>query len=282
MTWERFGYICRKVSAEIGEKESVSSCITRVDKDESCALYGKQLDSRSLPKKILDQIGSFDNKERAVSAVTIYQGLNLSEKFEEPMSFRRVVSYLSYVTFVFYIVVGIYQVKVIPTALKAFENFELSKPSRLVWYLDYFGYIIFLVSILLFLSLVVGYHLRKLFRFDLGVENSFIFKYLVFKSIRTSYLKVLDILLFPISNAGDQMTKNSSELINYLRDVQASNMSVGIEMQELLRIEMRILLEQCEQQMKYISTLVALAVVSAIFFFMACAYSPIFALGEMV
>ncbi len=282
MMWERFGYICRKVSAEIGEDESVSNCVARVDKSKSCELYGKRLGLQSLAKKILEKIISSENKDSAISAINIYKGLNLSEKFEEPMRFKRVVAYLSYVTFVFYIVVGIYQIKVAPTFLNAFEGFELSIPTHLGWYQDYWEYFVLAVSILLISSLVIGHHLRKLFRFDLGVENSFIFKYLVFKSIRTSYVKVLDILLFPIKNADDQRTNNSSELIDYLREVQASNMSVATEMQELLRIEMRFLLERCEQQMKYISILVALIVVSAIFFFLASAYSPIFVLGETI
>ena len=282
MTWERFGYICRKVSAEIGEDESVSSCVSRVDKSKSCELYSKRLGLHSLAKKILDQIISCENKDSAISALNIYKGLSLSEKFEEPMRFKRVVAYLSYVTFVFYIVVGIYQVKVAPTFLNAFEDFELSIPSHLGWYQDYWGYFVLAISILLISSLIIGHHLRKLFRFDRGIENSFVFKYLFFKSIRTSYLKVLDILLFPINNADDQKTNNSSELIGYLREIQTSHMSVEIEMQELLRIEMRFLLERCEQQMKYISILVALVVVSAIFFFLASAYSPIFVLGETI
>lgn len=282
MSWERFGYICRKVSSEISEDESVSSCLSRVDKHKSCELYGKSLGMPSLSKKILDKIISYENKDSAISALNIYKGLNLYEKFEEPMRFKRVVAYLSYVTFIFYIVVGIYQVKVAPTFLDAFDDFQLSIPRHLGWYQDYWGYFVLAVSILLISSLVVGHHLRKLFRFDLGVENNFVFKFLIFKSIRSSYVKVLDILLFPINNADNQKTNSPSEILDYLREVQVSNMSVAVEMQELLRIEMRFLLEKCEQQMKCISILVALVVVSAIFFFLASAYSPIFVLGETI
>jgi hypothetical protein len=53
-------------------------------------------------------------------------------------------------------------------------------------------------------------------------------------------------------------------------------------MQELIEIEMRVLLESCEKQMKYISVAVALIVVAAVFLFLASAYSPIFILGETV
>ena len=279
MSWERFGYICRKVSAGIGDYESISSCIARVDKDESSSLYGPQLGRASFPKKILDQIGSFEDKDTALSILSIYKGLNLSEKFEEPMRFKRVVAYLSYVTFVFYIVVGIYQLKVAPTFLDAFETFEMSIPSNLGWYQDYWGYFVLAVSILLISSLAIGHYLKKLFKFDQGVENSFVFRYLVFKSIRASYLNVIDILRFPITRTDEDNGNARSELVAHLKRIEASNMPVAVEMRELLRIEMRFLLEKSEQQMKFISVLVALVVVSAIFFFLASAYSPIFVLG---
>lgn len=282
MTWERFGYICRKVSAGIGENESISSCISRLDESESCALYGKPLSKLLLPKRILDKIGSFKNKDTALSALNIYKELNLSEKFEEPMRFKRVVAYLSYVTFVFYIVVAIYQLKVAPTFLNAFADLELSIPRHLGWYQDYWLLFVLIVSILLASSLIVGHHMRKIFKFVLGIENSFVFEYMIFGSIRKSYLKVIDILQFPITRTDEQYRSHKSELFKHLREVELSNMSVAVEMQELLRTEMRFLLEKCEQQMKYISILIALVVVAAVFFFLVSAYSPIFVLGETI
>lgn len=282
MTWERFGYICRKVSAGIGEHETVSECVARVEKEQSSALYGKPIGSSSIQRKILEQIGSFENKDKALSALHIYQGLKLSENFEEPMRFKRVVAYLSYVTFIFYIVVGIYQLKVAPTFLGALEDLNLSMPSYLGWYQDYWWYFVLAVTILLISSLLIGHYLRKIFRFVLGIENSVVLKYLAFKGIRQSYIKVIDILQFPIELSSDKNSNTPSKLVEHLQDVQLSNMSVAVEMQELLRIEMRLLLERCEQQMKYISMLVAFVVVWAIFFFLASAYSPIFVLGEVI
>ena len=68
----------------------------------------------------------------------------------------------------------------------------------------------------------------------------------------------------------------------HLQAVKDSNMCVSKEMQELIEIEMQSLLESCEDQMKVVSIAVALVVVSAIFFFLVSAYSPIFILGEAV
>ena len=95
-------------------------------------------------------------------------------------------------------------------------------------------------------------------------------------------MKVIEILQYPIARTNEKNSGATSELIQHLQEIEASNMSVAVEMQELLRVEMRFLLEKCEQQMKYISVLVVLIVVSAIFFFLASAYSPIFVLGETI
>lgn len=282
MTWKRFAYICRKVSAEYNDQESISSYLSRVDNEESSQLYGAPPGKHSLSRKILDQIGSLDNKDDALTALNIYQGLNLAEKFDEPMQFKRVVAYLSYVAFIFYIVVAVYQLMVAPAFLGAFENFNLSAPGYLGWYQDYWGYFVLVVSILLIFSLVIGHYLRKIFRFELGIENSFILKYMVFRSIRKSYLKVIDILQFPVLRAGEANSHSTSTIVEHLKNIEDSNMNVAVEIQELLQIEMRFLLEKCEWQMKCISILVAVVLIFAIFFFLVSAYSPIFVLGETI
>ena len=282
MTWERFGYICRKVNATQSDAESISSSLTRVAKEEPCSLYGNEIHKHSLAKKILEHLSSIEDKNDALLALNIYQGLNLSEKFEEPMRFKRVVAYLSFVSVVFYTMVGIYQLMVAPAFLSTLQDFDLAPPSYLSWYQDYWGYFVLIISILLISSLVIGNHLKKLFRFELGVENSFVLKYMMFSAIRESYLKVIDILLYPVMGKNKSADSVGSKVFKHLQNVESVGMNVAVEMQELLQIEMRFLLEKCELQMKYISILVASVVVSAIFFFLASAYSPIFVLGETI
>ena len=282
MTWERFGYICRRASVDRQEVESTSECLSRIEADKSCELYGNGIPSNSLPRKILSRISSVENNEDAQKVLDIYQGLNLSRHFEEPMRFKRVVAYLSYVTFIFYVVVGIYQLKVAPSFLEAFENFDIQMPSHLTFYQDYWGYFVLIVSIILISGLLIGFTLRKLFNFDLGRENTFTVRFLVFPRIRNSYLKVINILLFPVAGSNEPATGEAKLIVDHLKNIQETNLSVSREMQELIEREMRVLLESCEKQMKYISITVALIIVFAVFLFLVSAYSPIFILGETV
>lgn len=282
MAWEKFGYICRRASVDRQDIESISACLSRIENDNSCGIYGKDIPSNSLPRNILNHIGNIKNESEAQGALDIYKELNLTKQFEEPMRFKRVVAYLSYVTFIFYIVVGIYQLKVAPSFLEAFESFDIQIPSHLTFYQDYWGYFVLIVSILLIAALLTGSQLRKLFNFDLGRENGWVVRFLVLPSIRKSYLRIINILKFPILNNSDSKEGDIMLVASHLKQIKESKMNISREMQELIEIEMRILLENCEKQIKYISIVVALIIVSAVFFFLVSAYSPIFILGETV
>jgi len=282
MTWERFGYICRRASVDCQEAESISECLSKIEIDKACELYGNGIPSNTLPRKILSKISSIENDDEALKALDIYQKLNLSKHFEEPMRFKRVVAYLSYVTFIFYVVVGTYQLKVAPSFLEAFENFDIQIPGYLNFYQDHWGYFVLIVSVILISALLIGSHLRNLFNFDLGRENSLIVRFLVFPSIRKSYLKVIYILQFPIAGNSEPVESEIRLIVNHLKNIKESKLDISREMQELIEIEMRVLLESCESQMKYISIMVALIVVFAVFLFLVSAYSPIFILGEAV
>jgi hypothetical protein len=282
MTWERFGYICRRASVDRKEKESISTCLSRIENDNSCEIYGNDIPSNSLPRKILSGIGRIENEKEAQAALEIYRELNLTKHFEESMRFKRVVAYLSYVTYIFYVVVGVYQINVVPTFLEAFENLDIQIPRYLTFYLDYWGHFVLIVSVLLITALLIGAHLRKLFNFSLGRENSWIVRYLVFPSIRKAYLKVINILQFPIAGNTDFIESEIRLVVNHLNDIKESELNISREIQELIEIEMRILLENSEKQMKYISIMVALIIISAVFLFLVGAYSPIFIIGEIV
>lgn len=282
MTWERFGYICRKASVDCKDQELMSECLSRIDAESACNLYGSRITAGSWPGVILDRIGRIQDKCEAQIAIEIYKNLNLTRHFEEPIRFKRVIAYLSYVSIIFYIVVGIYQIFVAPSFLNAFENLEISTPTHLMLYQDYWWYFVLIVSIFLVAAMLTGFKIRKLFKFEIGVENSLIIKHLVFKNIRQSYLRVIDILQFPILCSMQSESRVASPTTDHLQVIKNSTMSLPVEMQELIEIEMRLLLESCEKQMKLLSAVVAVIAVAAIFFFLVSAYSPIFILGETV
>ncbi|RDH42597.1 hypothetical protein [Zooshikella ganghwensis] len=281
MPWKRFGYICRKASADYKDHEDISVCLKRAENDTACDLYGDNITINSWPRKILDGISTIQEKQNAQWAIEAYSGLNISQQLEFPMKFKRVIAYLICVTLTFYILAGIYQFKVAPSFIEVFDNFKMSIPNRLLFYQECWKYFVFAVSVTLVLALIIGFKMGKLFKFTIGVEDSFIIKYLMFKSIRKSYQRVIEILQFPILCAKSLKQSNDSPIITHLQVVKSLKMCISKEMQELIEHEMQSICENCEKQMKLVSVLVALIAVAAIFFFLISAYSPLFLLGEI-
>ncbi len=282
MAWERFGYICRKVSSTLQEGETVSECITRVEKEPGCNLYGDAIRAGSLPRKILNDIGHLYSNDEAKDVIKIYSELDLSERLEEPMQFKRVTVYLALVVVVFFFVSEIYQLKVAPTFLETFETFDVSIPHHLMFFRDYWNFFMVSVFSMLGLALCVGYILRGLFQFKRGCEKGFVYRYLTFKGIRYAYENIIHTLTFPISNKSSEKGGSTSAINEHLLSIKCSGMNVGTEMKEIIRTDMNTLVDLCEKQMRYISVLIAVVVVAVIFFFLFSAYSPLFMLGETI
>jgi hypothetical protein len=281
MTWERFGYICRKAAGTIKAEEPASECISRIESDENCKLYGDKISQDSLSRIILDKIMAIPNKE-AMAALNTYSQVNMSQYLAEPMQLKRVTIYLAYVTFVFFVASAIYQIKVVPSFLEILETFELSIPSHLIFYRDHWPYFMLFVSATLATSFIIGFTLRDLFKFKAGLENGIILRFLALRGIRESYLRLLEVILYPISPTIGDEAPNASKIRCHLSEIQKTEMDLAVEMQALIKIEVALLLNRCERQMRLISTTVAVIIILAIFFFLSSAYLPIFALGETV
>jgi hypothetical protein len=282
MAWARFSYICRKASAECREGESVSEVLSRIEKEDSCDLYGDGIPANSWPGKLLMQIGSIKDSIESRNVVETYGNLNLTQGLEEPMRLKRVTAYLGLVVLVFYSMASTYRIFVIPQFIQAFEDLGWPIPSHLTVFWDYWWYLLLLISVLLIASLIVAFRLKRIFRFYLKMEGGFVLKYLAIRRIRRSYKNLIEILQFPILSAAKGQEQSDTQITAHLRNVKDSDMNLAAEMQELIDKEQRLLVEGCERQVKSLLVVVALLVVATIYFFLGSAYSPIFMLGEAV
>ncbi len=282
MSWERFGYICRKASVDISPDESVANCLSRIESEESCQLYGGEIEKNNWPGKLLEKIKNIKDQQEATEIIQIYSKISSSNHFEEPLRFKRVTAYLAYVISIFFVTTGIYQLYVAPNFQQMYVDFDIALPPNILFYQQNWSIIAVIITILLISSLLIGFRLKSLFKFKLQVEHGFIMRYLVMKSIKQSYSNVLDILCYPLSESENLREAGNTSIINHLNNIKQSRMNLAEEMRLLIEIEMRTLLLSSEKEMKNISVIIALIVISAIFFFLASAYSPIFILGETI
>jgi hypothetical protein len=282
MSWERFGYICRKASIDCRDDESIAERLKRIENEEVCSLYGGGFSSDGWPRQLFNRIARVKDERNAQRALDIYKGLSIYHHFDEPLRFKRIFGYLSLISVVFFFQVVIYQVFVTPTFMNIYESFGFVKPEHMVFYQNYWEYFIILVSLILMLFLAIGFELKKLVRFDMNVKDSFFVKHFTFRDIRKSMLNLAAILEYPVSISENVMSKPTTDIIKHLDQVDRSKICLVTEMNQLIQIEMKSLSERCEKQMKLLIVVIGLIIVISIFFFLYSAYSPLFIMGETV
>lgn len=279
MTWTRFGYICRRALLDIEKGAPVGDSLARAEAETGSKLYGKQPRSNTLPRALLDSLANLPSRESTVEALHTYNQLSLPGQFDEPLRFKRAIIYLCCVVFVFYSVVSVYQLVVTPRFIELFSVFDVPTPSHVLMFQKYWRFLLGAMSVLLLIALLSVFQIRNLFHFKVRAEQSILAKLLLGPGVRRSYARVADLLRFPVApsgNAGDDAA------ITQLNMAQSSGLNVSVEMRELIRVEMHELLHRCERQLRLMTTIVALVVISSVFLFLSSAYSPIFYTGDLI
>jgi len=281
MIWERFHYICRRCHETIKPGQSVNDCISIIDVEPETDLYGQKYTKNSIANHLLNTVKNLSDQPSAKKFIEFYGKQDYSTQLNEPMHFKKVITYLSYVILIFFILSTVYYSFVVPGFLNILDTFELSIPAYLMFYENYWLYAILLFSILQ-IGLLLGYKLSQLFKYRLDTQNSFIFKYLTHQKIKKSYFNILELIYFPISGSVKNANIRTSVISKHLRNMENSGMDINREIQEIMKRESLNLTRLCDRQMTFISTLISVIVVASIFFFLVSAYSAIFALGEIL
>lgn len=278
MIWQRFAYICRKTYIESQQQESIATRISRIEQEAGSDLYGGAIPPKSWPGKILDHLKNTKNSNDAQSALAIYKDLQFSE-IMEPLRFKRRLAYLALVTAFFYLIFTTYKTKVMPTFFALFEEFEIPLPKGLLFIEQYGDLLMLLISVFIILGLLVAFKMRAMLRWASGVEESWVFKYLMPPAIKRAYNNLIELLLYPLTNITN---RNESLLTAHLKTVEESDMDVATEIQALMEQEQRLLLSRCEWYVNAITAIIALTVIISLYLFLSSAYSPLFMMGDIV
>lgn len=283
MSWQRFSYICRKLSAEPNSQQPVGDAIARVEAGSDAAFYASKIAADGIERALLNDLAKLPSLDQARSVTGVYAKLNVHEFLEEPLQFKRVLAYLGLVTIVFYFTAAIYYLKVAPEFLAVFDEFELVAPTWVHIYQKYWAFFGFLMAGLLGSAFYLSFHIKKFFNFKRGVETSLLSRLFVFPSIRAAYCNILTLLYFPVAEArGGSSSLPNEELSKHLCLIANSDLDLVQEIKILLEIESKQLLQRCEAQLKLFSIILSLTVIFSIWNFIASAYSPIFIMGEVI
>lgn len=277
MSWSRFRYICRKALSECNENESIKACLERIESEPEGSLYGEPVKLSSLAGRLLNGVINIEDEDQARKAVLIYKNLRLDDVQVQMSRFRRVFAYLVVVIAVFYLVLGIYRTKIIPTFLESYEVFEASAPEFILSFLSYSANLSALLIMLLLLVLFVFIVINKLFKFERYIEDGLVFKYLLSAKIKQPYRNLIEIIQFPV-----ELNSSGGVLGSHLGNVYSGKMDLLTEMQELINLEMAKLVAACNLQLKAIATVMGVVITVCVFFLLYSVYMPLFAAGEMV
>lgn len=282
MSWSRFSYICRRTLACDTADSTVKEHLNQVSTDSSCDLYGPAFSDSSLQRKILISISNQKNEQKAHQTLSLYASLNFGQQQDESMRIKRILAYLSYVTFVFYSVLVIYQVKVMPNFMSLFEIYEIPVPGYIQLLNNHWEAMVLAISIALFIAMFLAFKIKKLVQFQSYCKIPVSLRILLLPRIKRSYSNLIELTLFPLQqNMADQQSA-SSLLREHLSTLQGTGVDITKEVQELFDIEMKKLYRHCEFQMKIITAIITMTIITCIFLFLNSAYSPIFSLGEIV
>jgi len=284
MEWEKFHYICRRCSESslLGGGGSIEQKIESIEAEPATKLYGSDTRRDSITKHLLTRLSKHPDNDATQKAFKLYGRLDLSQILAEPLQLRRVLVYLSYVCVIFLIVGSIYQYKVTPTFIATFDTFDTPPPTHLVFYQQYWSYFVLFIFALLGLALKVGYDLKALFHFKESAVASFTFKYFTLPRTRLSYLNIVEAVSYPVKSLAETENAERSLIMKHLINLDSLGMNIEREIEDIVRREGRNLTQSCEQQMRVISTVIAVTVIASIFFFLSSAYAPIFVLGETI
>lgn len=279
MTWTRFGYICRRALLDIESGAPVAYSLACAETEEGSELHGKAPGRDTLPRVLLDSLAGLSRQESAVSALRTYGRLDLACIDGESLTFKRLVVYLCCVVFVFYAVLAIYQLKVIPKLTEALVIFKLQAPEPLIFFQDHWLSQVATMSLLLLMCMLSMYQVKQLFLFKNNAGKGLLAKTLLGPGIRNSYGKVKNILCFPV---GAIDIDTDDVVVAHLARIQSVGTDIPTEVRELVQLEMRELHMRCERQLKIMSAAVALIIILTVFMFLTTVYAPIFLLGGIV
>lgn len=280
MTWTRFSYICRKALLDIENGLPVEESLLRAESETGSELYGKRPADGSLPRTLLDRLGASSNHEEMINALRIYGRLGVADQLEEPLQFKRIVIYLSFVVFVFYGVGAVYSLHVIPAFIQVLSEFDgVRLPSRLVYFQEYWLFQTGVMSVLLLTCMLSALQVRRLFRFKSDAVSKPLGRLLLGPGVKRAYDRVQSVLRFPVEPVDGS---SGNAVIAQLGRARSAGMDMAVEVPELLHFEMRELLRRCERQLKIMSTAVALTVLLSIALFLVSAYAPIFVMGDVI
>jgi len=259
----------------------VVDAINTAESYNACDLYGEQLKPGSVPYTLITSLRLLIDPQKATKITEIYGRLDFSSILREPPRLQILTLYLTFISLVFALLCSLYQIMIIPQFLSLFETFNISPPSHIIWYSNYWYLLLLIVMFMLGIAFAVGIHLKRLFKLSLPTNKLF-YRILIPKRIRDVYLNIIDIINYPLADKMEPYGHNNSLITRTLSEAEKSGSDLSIEIQVLLRRQGENLSQLSEHYIQSIIVATSILIIVSIFLFLSSAYAPIFVIGEVI
>ena len=109
MSWDRFHYICRRYTQQTEPDISLFD----ISKQTSTRLYAGPVSKQHLSLKLLEEIVALEDAKVQSKAAETYAKLDFSSFLNTPLKLRRITSYSTYLSIIFFIVITVFQLSLI-------------------------------------------------------------------------------------------------------------------------------------------------------------------------
>ena len=283
MNWSRFKFYCNEVLRLIKRGEEVIPAFESAKASALSKEFGPELNPSEIQASILTFLKNENYSSAEVKeALEIYDGVDVSELVQKPGRIRRVGIYIGYLTFMYFVLSSIYFVYVIPQTVSMFESMGMLAPESFVWFVNNWTTILVVVMILLVGAFLVSRKVKEIFEYKNGVESSFIYRFMLPKSIKSTHERLVSLIRLPLHIVKNRGDSANDHIIQHYISEQYSSKEIADSLSILINENVNNLLSYSESYMRRIYVAVAILVIFSIYKFVGSAYASLFFMGEVV
>lgn len=283
MDWERFACHCRWLATGLPADIGATDYLRQVDRILPPELYPQSRQNSGLAGHLHSRLVAAGNNQAIRATAALYIALTPASLAKPPPAFRRAALYLGLLVFMAIGMSMLYQARVLPElmAMAAMSAPEMAMETR-----DQFAFLrlmtVLILPLLLLIMVAMGWRLSGLMKLRWTESGGGALGWLALPPVRRAYDRLKATLRYPLVHQGILAHPDGCAVSDYLRAAERNGNALDTELQAVVAEALDRLQEAAGWQLRLATAVVAVLVALTIACFLVSAYSPIFAMGDMM
>jgi hypothetical protein len=280
MNWRRFKHQCHEAARLLDKGEKIGPALTKAKTSPLLKELGPEPRPNSLASSVLASLekGNYSEDE-ARSALNIYAGLDTSELAHKPSRIRRIGIYLLYLTFIYFIIVSIYMLFVVPQTISFYESLSAKPSHHFIWYVNLWYLEIVGIVTLFIIAFLVTRKIKHLFDYREDILDSFLYRWLLTRRLRSSYEHLFTLIQLPLRFVKKM---DDNRIVQHYLSEGYSEKEIADSLSILLGETADVLIARSEFYIRAIYVVMAVLIILSIYGLASSVYTSIFSLGAVL